>query len=62
MTKKDYVKLADLFKRMYPATHNGQPALDAFAEWGDLKEGLMEILAADNPRFDRDRFNAACKG
>ena len=46
MTKKDYVKLAAAIKE-----GGATP---------DFVEMLMEVLEADNPRFDRVKFLIAC--
>ena len=53
MTKKDYIKLANLIKEK--ATGNDYIFID------DLLDGLCTILEDDNPRFDRERFIAACR-
>ncbi|KKL11637.1 hypothetical protein LCGC14_2543830 [marine sediment metagenome] len=54
MTKKDYIKLAELIKDK--STGN-----DAHIFVDDLLEGLCAILQDDNPRFDRERFIEACQ-
>lgn len=52
MSKKDYVRLAELIKR------NGNPArADIMAL--PFIEGLCEMLKADNPRFDEARFKVS---
>jgi len=53
MTKKDYIKLAKLIKDK--STGN-----DTHIFVDDLVDGLCDILAEDNPRFDADKFKAAC--
>lgn len=52
-TKVDYVGTADS-----PRTRN---ALDPQALLADLTWELCDILAADNPRFSRERFTEACE-
>ena len=51
MTKKDYVKIARVFESL---KHGDQ------ITWRPLVERMANMLAADNPRFDRERFYAAC--
>ena len=50
MTRKDYVKLADLFKN---ASRNSE---EASAQWAELLLGLMDVLEADNDNFEERRF------
>lgn len=62
MTRKDYVKLAKVVReasvcRSHCEDHNctdKQDVIDFF------KLELSQVLAADNPRFDRERFYWAC--
>ena len=56
MTKKDYLKFAAAAKFMLD---DCQCSLFAQSEICRLIEMWAEILAADNPRFDRRRFLAA---
>ncbi len=49
MTKKDYIKLAELIKE-----YNLQIDRPGYVLT------LCNILQEDNPRFDRERFIAAC--
>ena len=61
MTRKDYVALA-------AALHNVQPELDTDgtyqpegrAAWDACVRAVARVLAADNGRFDRDRFVRVC--
>ena len=50
MTRKDYVKLAEIVAEV--------PGQGCGPDW--LAHRLADMLAADNPRFDRARFLAAC--
>jgi hypothetical protein len=55
MTKKDYQLIAGMIaetRKNTTATH------DALAE---LVENLSFAMLLDNPRFDRDKFEAACR-
>lgn len=54
MTKKDYEMLAGVFRS--ERQFHGNQALDV------LEMNLADTLAFDNPRFDRARFLAACRG
>jgi len=57
MTRKDYVKFAELAKTHLTDKSN-QPA-----DYAVLKvfiDGIVDILAEDNPRFDRVKFYKAC--
>jgi len=48
MTKKDYIKIAELLRKY---SHDNIP----------LIMGFTEILQEDNPRFDKRLFMDACK-
>jgi len=47
MTKKHFIKLADVIKR-----HQGQPTYFTLGQQYDL----ADFCASQNPRFDRDRW------
>ena len=51
MTKKDYVAIAAILRE---APQYGDPVDYIIAE-------LCDVLKADNPRFERERFIAACQ-
>lgn len=55
MTKKDYIKLAELINDQTAIPSQQFICKEAFIN------GLCSILKEDNPRFDRERFIAACK-
>jgi len=57
MTKKDYVKFAEML-RTIPLEGLEGPAL---CYWSHVVEGVADIFAADNPNFDRVRFVRACR-
>ncbi len=61
MTKKDYQAIARVIYsvRKRAAVRQDSGALDALI--ADVADGLADVLAADNPRFNRDRFDEACK-
>jgi len=52
MTRKDYVKLANLFKTNKPEN----PTNSELKLWGSMLYDLVDILGDDNPRFDEDKF------
>ncbi len=54
MTQKDYILLAAALASVDTDTDS------AIEAWHDIREAVANVLAADNPRFDRGRFNAAC--
>jgi hypothetical protein len=57
VTKKDYVKIALAFLSEKPGK-NWNP--NKLVQWElDLK-AITNVLASDNPRFDRARFYKAC--
>ena len=53
MSKKDYVKFAEMFREQKGKT-------DGEAVLADLIWGACQIFAEDNPNFDRMRFLKAC--
>lgn len=66
MTRKDYVAIAHVLKSARPSVeaqrHNstGRLMAERAAEAVDqIAIGLANIMAADNPRFDRERFMRA---
>lgn len=60
MTQKDYVILAEVIKEHMTVTREFFP--DSAANVRDLVSSLALALQQDNPRFDRDKFYAACVG
>ena len=58
MTKKDYVKIAAALKctRGISSAAN----MPGFVIVDDAMTRIAEVLAADDPKFDRARFYAAC--
>ena len=55
MTKKDYIKFAELFKEF------GQSVSQTTAktDWDYFVSDFADLLKADNPNFDRKRFMEA---
>ena len=60
MTKKDYIKVAELMKDIRKS-HSTYDA-DGFAvvRLVTIEDGLVDIFREDNARFNRERFLAAC--
>ena len=56
MTKKDYQAIA---RALYSVAH-GLTAGQMFV-WRTTRDAIADVLAADNPRFDRATFVAACE-
>lgn len=61
MTKKDYIKIAECFHGEVRYCQG-----DSDVNWQcrytlrGLAKKIADVFKADNPRFDRDRFEAAC--
>ena len=53
MTKKDYIKFADLLIRIFKSTETNkeQEILEM------VRSGLIDIFQADNDNFNAERFN-----
>ena len=65
MTRKDYVAIAEAIaeSRSHWVSMDEKPVskADAFrAGIESVRSEIARVLAADNSRFDRDRFYAAC--
>lgn len=62
MTSKDYNALADVIC----VAHDASEDLERLGERGltrqceQIAQRIADVCAADNPRFDRDRFLIAC--
>jgi len=54
MTRKDYIATASIL-----ASVRDEMYLDVH---GKLCEAFANVMAADNPRFDRERFYSAANG
>lgn len=54
MTRRDYVRLAALVRRL-----DANPNVPTVAVL-EVMGTLADVLAEDNPRFDRETFAAAC--
>ena len=59
MTKKDYVKFAEMLKDVRSNAHHEQSTTDVIIN--TIAFDICYILAADNPNFDRSRFLSACE-
>lgn len=57
MTRKDYVKIAEVLKNSKPS---GEESPQAHTRWGGLVYRMATMLAEDNKRFDEDKFIQAC--
>lgn len=53
MTKKDYIKFANLFRSQKDYKNINE---DTAILYGLLLDNTIAIFKNDNPRFDRDRF------
>lgn len=52
MTRKDYVALAAGLASVRPVDTDGTP----YETWQDCRSAVAQVLHADNPRFDWQRF------
>lgn len=57
MQRTDYRRIARTLRDCKPSSRFAQPYHDA---WHDICTTFAEDLATTNPRFDADRFLAAC--
>ena len=70
MTKKDYIKVAQMYKRQLDvinhelATDDNQKSLDFTSgklfQWRVSVESMARIFTDDNMRFNRNTFYNAC--
>ena len=58
MTRKDYILIADVLRTTWHQVGEG----DTRCAIERAMRNLMDALAADNPRFDRDHFLAVVRG
>ncbi|HEY1295418.1 MAG TPA: hypothetical protein VGJ60_20260 [Chloroflexota bacterium] len=56
MTKRDYERIASVLVRF----SNLQAQVEVGAATAAIADSLANVFAIDNPRFNRDRFLAAC--
>lgn len=64
MTKKDYQAIARAIHAQKAGGPDGGDTLDTrsrFEVWGDVRDAIADVFAANNPRFDRARFVEACE-
>lgn len=55
-SKRHYEAIAEVVRNAYSLTWDGSDT-DGVAL---MEEGLADLFANDNPRFDIDKFTAAC--
>ena len=58
MTRKDYILIARALRESRPGIGYERNLL----AWEGTCIRMADALAADNPRFDRERFMRACRG
>ncbi len=58
MSRKDFQLIADAIKTLPSFDQNGVDMV----RFDALCSRMADALASTNPRFDRDRFVAACNG
>lgn len=62
MTKKDYIKIADVIKKhrgTEPYLTDNENRLISLAT-EDIAQDLAVVFASDNDKFDQDKFLEAC--
>lgn len=59
MTRKDYVAIARAFAATRPP--RTRVNLEDDFQWDEDRRAIVRVLAADNSRFDEERFLAACE-
>lgn len=52
MSKKHFIELADCLRDLKPQ----RPSDGAMLQWKDMIDGLADFCAAQNPRFNRERW------
>jgi hypothetical protein len=60
MTRKDYVAIAKEINLHLSASEDGIQGARTRAVVRVLAAGIADVMAADNPSFDRARFLKAC--
>jgi len=58
MSRKDYVKFAELFSTYYADPHPPMTHPETVAYFFSMR--VADLFAEDNERFDRERFMGAC--
>jgi len=58
MTRKDYIKIADVLKRLNVGDANN--VIDCVTLWDRIVAEFAVELKKDNPRFNATRFRDAC--
>ena len=58
MMRKDYVRLADALRSAKPSLD--VPTIAKREAWLAAVHVVADVLARDNPRFNRERFLSAC--
>ena len=64
MTRKDYVAIAEAISQSYELNELRKSGSDYYPTRNGIalaQERIADALAKDNPRFDRVRFDTACK-
>jgi hypothetical protein len=57
MTRQDYILLAKTLKDT-----KAEHCSDAMSQWEADAQHIADALQSDNPRFNKEKFLAACQG
>jgi len=61
MTHKDFVAISGAIASRWKMAQSIQNRLARESHYMEVATSIADVMAADNPRFDRDRFLIACK-
>jgi len=59
MTRKDYVAIAEVFRKEHESIDS---LSDNMVTWCRLRDSIADVFEQDNERFNRYRFCLACEG
>lgn len=57
-SKRHYESLAEVLRVCRDLKWD---SFDHTSKWCEIQGEIMDMLAHDNPRFDREKFNQACQ-
>jgi len=60
MTKKHFIAIAEMLATLKPIAGDSDYNSGRYSQWVDYVNAMVNLMAAENPRFDRNRFEVAC--